>query len=61
MRIESYQETLSDPLLIVSVADADPARYRFDSGRLAVIIELPPLIIETLSLLILAMEVSTME
>ena len=61
VRIESYQETSSDPLLMVSVADADPARYRFDSARLTVIIELPPLIIETLSLLILAMEVSTME
>ena len=46
---------------MVSVADADPARYRFDSARLTVIIELPPLIIETLSLLIFAMEVSTME
>ena len=61
MRIESYQEISSDLLLMVSVADADPARYRFDSARLTVIIELPPLIIETLSLLILAMEVSTME
>ena len=61
VRIESYQETSSDPLLMVSVADADPARYRFDSARLTVIIELPALIIETLSLLILAMEVSTME
>ena len=61
VRIELYQETSSDPLLMVSVADADPARYRFDSARLTVIIELPPLIIETLSLLILAMEVSTME
>ena len=61
VRIELYQETSSDPLLMVSVADADPARYRFDSARLTVIIELPALIIETLSLLILAMEVSTME
>ena len=61
VRIELYQETSSDPLLMVSVADADPARYRFVSARLTVIIELPPLIIETLSLLILAMEVSTME
>ena len=61
VRIELYQETSSDPLLMVNVADADPARYRFDSERLTVIIELPALIIETLSLLILAMEVSTME
>ena len=61
VRIESYQETSSDPLLIVSVADALPARYRFVSGRLAVIIELPPLIIETLSLLIFTREPSTIE
>ena len=61
MRIESYQETLSDPLLMVSVADADPARYRFDSERLAVIIELPALIIDTLSLLMFTSEVSSIE
>ena len=61
MRIESYQETSSDPLLMVSVADADPARYRFDSERLAVIIELPALIIDTLSLLMFTSEVSSIE
>ena len=46
---------------MVSVADALPARYRFVSGRLAVIIVLPPLIIETLSLLIFTREPSTIE
>ena len=46
---------------MVSVADADPARYRFDSERLAVIIELPALIIDTLSLLMFTSEVSSIE